>query len=175
MLFAFDGLAVGLETVAHRLEQFANLGAADDEPLLLEFSCQNSGTLDRPSQGRHRIASCARSYQLFECLTELRLFAFARVPSRTGPTLPTGIERLRTAQLLDPILNRGASKACCRGNDGDSSTSDGHGLSSRPATRATFVKIHQDRSKLPVNRIDQFGIWHDRTYRRIQCYVSMSF
>jgi len=50
VLLPLDGLAVGLKAVAHVLEQFADLRAADLELLQPELSCQRPRALDRPTQ-----------------------------------------------------------------------------------------------------------------------------
>ena len=174
MLFAFDRLAVRLEAVAHRPEHLAHLRASDRESLLLEFPRQDTGTLDRPSQGRHRITSCAINHQRFQRPAESWLFALARFPTTTGPTLTMGTERLRRLEFFDPVLNGGTSQPGSRSDNRNTSTPNSHGFGCSPTARATFIKIHQNRSKLAVNRVDQFGIWHAPTDRMIRWGMSTS-
>ena len=166
MLSAFDGLAIGLEAVAHVLEQLPDLRAADQKLLQPEFSCQNPSAFDRPPQRRHRIAARAGLNKPFKRPAELWLLFLAGLSPAARPSLATGAQCLRGFQFRDPHLNGRTCQAGRLGDGGDPTPPQRHGLRGRPPAGAPLVKVHQDCGVLAMDRLNKICVLHARSDRR---------
>src|SRR6201997_1607363 len=102
---ALLGLAVGLQAVTRRIEQFGHQGAAHLVALRLQRLRQPSHALAGPSQRRVRIPACRWFDQRLEIREQGRVLANRRLAPRPRPPNPLGRLILRQfPQTARPIV-----------------------------------------------------------------------
>jgi hypothetical protein len=128
----FAGLAIGLQTVARRRQQFRHQLPADLMPHTLQARRQLADTLRGPAQRRHRIARRRGLHQPLEIGQEGRIFVERPLATAARTSNPVGRQRAFRRQLLKPALNRGIGDSGRARHPGDAAPAGGPRLGRRP-------------------------------------------
>src|SRR5206468_6844916 len=156
------GLAVGLQAVARRIEQFGHQGAAHLVALRLQRLRQPSHALAGPPQRRFRIPAGRWFDQRLEIREQGRVLANRRLAPRPRPPNPRGWLILR--QFLQTAPDRARRHAGRHRHRGNATISRGKCLRRRDQTTAPFIKKRRHRQKPLSNGLDidhDHHIWYD--------------
>src|SRR5215470_10307543 len=149
------GLAVSLQTVTRRIEQFGHQGAAHLVALLLQRFGQSSHAFAGPPQRRFRIPPRRRFDQRLEIRDQCRVLDNRRLASRPRPPNPLRWFVLR--QFLQTPPDRARRHAGCHRHRGNATITRSKCLRRCDQTTAPFVEKRCYRGKaLP----DGFNIDH---------------
>jgi hypothetical protein len=110
MLFAFQSLGLGLQTISHLMEKSGHLAVADAIPLPLEFRSQFASALRGPAQERLRVTPRQRLYQLLQVLEQIGMMKGERftAPSRSADSSRRHRLSLALLQFADAGVDRGS-------------------------------------------------------------------
>src|SRR5712671_1498742 len=167
------GLAVSLQAVTRRIEQFTHQGAAHLVALLLQRFGQSSHAFAGPPQRRFRIPPRRRFDQRLEIRDQCRVLDNRWLAPRPRPPNPLRWFVLR--QFLQPPSDRARRHAGCHRHRGNATITCSKRLRRRDQTTAPFVEKRRYSGKpLP----DGFNIDHTTTYgidrRVVNPYFTLS-
>src|SRR5713101_8855598 len=128
----FARLAIGLETVARRRQQFGHQLSADLMAHALEALRQVPNALGGPAQGRHRVARSGRLHQPLEIGQEGRIFLQRLLASASWTSDAARGKLPLRVQLLEAALNRGIRDPRRTRDAGDATAPRRPGFRSRP-------------------------------------------
>src|SRR5262249_30610296 len=168
------GLAVSLQAVTRRIEQFTHQSAAHLVALLLQRFGQSSHAFAGPPQRRFRIPPGRRFDQRLEIGDQCRILDDRRLAARPRPPTPPRDFVLR--QFLQPPSDRARRHAGCHRHRGNATITRSKRLRRRDQTTAPFVEKRRYCRK-PL--LDGFNIDHHHNilYARVGrvCHWSSSF
>src|SRR5271168_3803508 len=151
----FLGLAVSLQAVTRRIEQFGHQGAAHLVALLLQRFGQSSHAFAGPPQRRFRIPPHRRFDQRLEIRDQCRVLDNRWLASRPQP--PNSLRWFVLRQFLQTPPDRARRHAGCHRHRGNATITRSKRLRRRDQTTAPFVEKRRYRGKpLP----DRFNIDH---------------
>src|SRR5208282_3151200 len=159
---ALLGLAVGLQAVARRIEQFGHQGAAHLVALRLQRLRQPPHALAGPPQRRFRIPACRWFDQRLEIREQGRVLENRRLAPRPRP--PNPLRRLILRQFPQTAPDRARRHAGCRRHRGNATISRSKRLGRRDQTTTPLIKKRRHRGK-PLSDGFNFDhhhkIWYD--------------
>ena len=162
MAVALLGLAVALQAVTCRIEQFGHQSAAHPVALLLQRRGQSAHALAGPPQRRLRIAPRRRFDQRLEIRDQCRVLDDRRLASRSRP--PNPLRRFVLRQFLQTPPDRARRHARCHRHRGNAAISRSKRLGRRDQTTAPFVEKRRYRGEpLPdgLNIDHYYNIWYE--------------
>src|SRR5690242_14396557 len=167
------GLAVSLQAVTRRIEQFPHQGAAHLVALLLQRFGQSSHAFAGPPQRRFRIPPRRRFDQRLEIRDQCRVFDNRWLASRPRPPNPLRWFVLR--QFLQTPPDRARRHSGCRRHRGNATITGSKRLRRRDQTTAAFVEKRCYCEKpLPdgFNIDHHHNIWYD--HKVVNPYFTLS-
>ena len=170
---ALLGLAVGLQAVTRRIEQFGHQGAAHLVALHLQRLRQPSHALAGPPQRRFRIPACRWFDQRLEIREQRRVLANRWLAPRPRPPNPR--RRLILRQFLQTPPDRARRHAGRHRHRGNATISRGKRLCRRDETTAPFIEKGRHRQKPLSDGLDidhHHNIWYDKTV--VNCIFTQS-
>jgi len=144
------GLAVSLQAVTRRIEQFTHQGAAHLVALLLQRFGQSSHAFAGPPQRRFRIPPLRRFDQRLEIRDQCRVFDNRGFASRPRPPNPLRWFVLR--QFLQTPPDRARRQAGCRRHRGNAT------ITRRKRLRRRDLPVGQLVTYLFANGVDQLRL-----------------
>src|SRR5690349_19145406 len=167
------GLAVSLQAVTRRIEQFGHQGAARLVALLLQRFGQSSHAFAGPPQRRFRIPQRRRFDQRLEIRDQCRVFDNRWFASRPRPPNPLRWFVLR--QFFQTPPDRARRHSGCRRHRGNATITGSKRLRRRDQTTAAFVEKRCYCEKpLPdgFNIDHHHNIWYD--HKVVNPYFTLS-
>src|SRR5690349_18371170 len=167
------GLAVSLQAVTRRIEQFGHQGAAYLVALLLQRFGQSSHAFAGPPQRRFRIPPRRRFDQRLEIRDQCRVFDNRWLASRPRPPNPLRWFVLR--QFFQTPPDRARRHSSCRRHRGNATITGSKRLRRRDQTTAAFVEKRCYCGKpLPdgFNIDHHHNIWYD--HKVVNPYFTLS-
>src|SRR5437868_2316930 len=158
------GLAVCLQAVTRRIEQFTHQGAAHLVALLLQRFGQSSHAFAGPPQRRFRIPPRRRFDQRLEIRDHCRVLDNRRFAS--CPRSPNSLRWFVLRQFRQTPPDRARRHAGCRRHRSDATITCSKRLRRRDQSTAPFVEKWRYRGKpLPdgFNIDHHHNIWYDHT------------
>jgi len=142
---AFHRLAVPRKMVFHFVQQLADLRFGNIEFRFLQHFRQTSGTVCRPSQGRHGIAFGGWFNDGVECGKQTRLFFCYFFSSSSFTSNTVSCESLVFFEFLDALADYWSGKPRCTDDDGKSGVSQTYRFRCRPKTTLAFIPCSRQR------------------------------
>lgn len=135
-------LGIGLQAVAHLVQELADGDVADRISLAGELARECSGRLGRPSERAHGVAPALRLDELVEGQQQAGLGVDRLRPARTGTShaschLDAGVD------LRNGPLHRAAAHGCGLGHGGDAATTDKTGDRASQETALALIEMRE--------------------------------
>src|SRR5271156_76624 len=158
MRLPFLRLAVGLQTVARRLEQVPHGGRPHGMSLSRQFFRQAPRAFAGPPQRRLRVPSTIGFHQPFQAHPDVRVSYVDSLASRSGPALAPVRRRGATVEFTDAASNGAVGQAGRRTHRGNATATQRNRLHGRPTSPRELRQLVVEPSVLILDPLNDAPI-----------------